>query len=396
MWRHVRLAFQLPLAPLAAIVILDGLRGPQVGAMNLAGVLPWIHWRGLVDGFAGGRQRILHGVSVHAAPHARPPWCRRLELAAPTAKQVVGRPPVRSFCGRTKRLPCGTAPGGLRGSSSPTSRRLRRGRLVPRCLLLRVSVSDRSVQLRAVVGLPAGSSRSRPAGLRGLQDEGLHPWTDGVPGCEMDLFAAKAGNMDCTFVSIVSTPVPTTTSGYSPTRQTSEMAQDPSRPASAGSRPARPGGAVLVLVFGALRTRGNGRPGGAVADSFLVHAGPAVVAAGGEPVFCDRSDPCAGPHGRLCCRPEPVVGVGLLEQGRGNPAPTGHGDSLLLYSRSSWIRHVARALQLSLPNELRRGGPRDAAVPDRPRLHGNRTAGLGSRLPPACRCLVASFWKSFS
>jgi ferredoxin len=39
---------QLPLLALACIVIWDGLRGPQVGAMNLAGVLPWIHWRGLV------------------------------------------------------------------------------------------------------------------------------------------------------------------------------------------------------------------------------------------------------------------------------------------------------------------------------------------------------------
>ena len=39
---------QLPLFVLAAIVILDGLFGPQVGAMNLAGVLPWIHWRGFL------------------------------------------------------------------------------------------------------------------------------------------------------------------------------------------------------------------------------------------------------------------------------------------------------------------------------------------------------------
>jgi hypothetical protein len=39
---------QLPMIALAAMVILDGLTGPQVGAMNLAGVLPWIHWRGLL------------------------------------------------------------------------------------------------------------------------------------------------------------------------------------------------------------------------------------------------------------------------------------------------------------------------------------------------------------
>jgi hypothetical protein len=47
-WRHARLALQLPLAVLAGLLIYDGLCGPPVGPMNLAGVLPWIHWRGLV------------------------------------------------------------------------------------------------------------------------------------------------------------------------------------------------------------------------------------------------------------------------------------------------------------------------------------------------------------
>jgi hypothetical protein len=47
-WRHARLALQLPLAALAGLVILDGLRGPQIAPLNLAGVLPWIHWRGLL------------------------------------------------------------------------------------------------------------------------------------------------------------------------------------------------------------------------------------------------------------------------------------------------------------------------------------------------------------
>jgi cytochrome c oxidase assembly factor CtaG/polyferredoxin len=47
-WRHARLAFQVPLLLLAAVVVYDGFRGPKVGAMNLAGVLPWIHWRGLL------------------------------------------------------------------------------------------------------------------------------------------------------------------------------------------------------------------------------------------------------------------------------------------------------------------------------------------------------------
>ncbi|MBV9489880.1 MAG: cytochrome c oxidase assembly protein [Verrucomicrobia bacterium] len=32
---------------LAVAVVIDGFWGPQVGPMNLAGVLPWVHWRGL-------------------------------------------------------------------------------------------------------------------------------------------------------------------------------------------------------------------------------------------------------------------------------------------------------------------------------------------------------------
>jgi len=47
-WRHARLALQMPVMALAGVVILDGLHGPQVGPMNLAGVVPWIHWRGLL------------------------------------------------------------------------------------------------------------------------------------------------------------------------------------------------------------------------------------------------------------------------------------------------------------------------------------------------------------
>ncbi len=47
-WRHARLALQLPLLLLALAVMIDGWRGPGVSAKNLAGVLPWIHWRGLL------------------------------------------------------------------------------------------------------------------------------------------------------------------------------------------------------------------------------------------------------------------------------------------------------------------------------------------------------------
>lgn len=47
-WRHSRTTLQIVLLLLAGVVIWDGLFGPELTPINLAGVLPWIHWRGLV------------------------------------------------------------------------------------------------------------------------------------------------------------------------------------------------------------------------------------------------------------------------------------------------------------------------------------------------------------
>ena len=46
--RVFRRTMQSVMLLLALAVILDGLLGPQISPMNLAGVLPWIHWRGFV------------------------------------------------------------------------------------------------------------------------------------------------------------------------------------------------------------------------------------------------------------------------------------------------------------------------------------------------------------
>ncbi len=47
-WPNTRRALQVVLLGLAAVIVLDGLAGPQIAPLNLAGVLPWVHWRGLV------------------------------------------------------------------------------------------------------------------------------------------------------------------------------------------------------------------------------------------------------------------------------------------------------------------------------------------------------------
>jgi hypothetical protein len=47
-WRHARSALALPLLLLAGLMVFDGLAGPQLAPKNLATVLVWIHYRGLV------------------------------------------------------------------------------------------------------------------------------------------------------------------------------------------------------------------------------------------------------------------------------------------------------------------------------------------------------------
>jgi cytochrome c oxidase assembly factor CtaG/polyferredoxin len=47
-WRLTRRVVQTLMLLVAVAVVVDGLTGPQVGAMNLAGVLPWVHWRGFL------------------------------------------------------------------------------------------------------------------------------------------------------------------------------------------------------------------------------------------------------------------------------------------------------------------------------------------------------------
>ncbi len=47
-WRHARTFLQSIFLGLAVLIMLDGWFGPQLAPLNLAGVLPWVHWRGFV------------------------------------------------------------------------------------------------------------------------------------------------------------------------------------------------------------------------------------------------------------------------------------------------------------------------------------------------------------
>lgn len=47
-WRHARTVLQSLLLGAGIVVMLDGFFGPQLAPKNMAGVLPWVHWRGFV------------------------------------------------------------------------------------------------------------------------------------------------------------------------------------------------------------------------------------------------------------------------------------------------------------------------------------------------------------
>jgi polyferredoxin len=47
-WRHSRTVLQALLLGAAILVMVDGFFGPQLAPKNMAGVLPWVHWRGFV------------------------------------------------------------------------------------------------------------------------------------------------------------------------------------------------------------------------------------------------------------------------------------------------------------------------------------------------------------
>ena len=47
-WKHARTSMQAVLLAVSALILFDGFWGPQLASKNLAGVLPWVHWRGFV------------------------------------------------------------------------------------------------------------------------------------------------------------------------------------------------------------------------------------------------------------------------------------------------------------------------------------------------------------
>jgi polyferredoxin len=255
-WRHARLLLQLPVAVLAAVLIYDGLCGPEVGPMNLAGVLPWIHWRGLLilgllalgNVFCLACPFLLpRTLARRFLPEGRawPRWLRSKWLAVVLLGLFLWAYEVFSLWDSpwwTAWLALGyfavafVIDGFFRGAAfckylCPIGQFNFVQSLVSP---LEVKVRDPEV---------CGDCHTKDC-IRGR---------DGIPGCELNLYQPrKSGNMDCTFCLDCVHACPHDNIAMSASAPGRDLWSDPAR-SGVGPFARRPDLAalVLVLVFGA-------------------------------------------------------------------------------------------------------------------------------------------------
>jgi cytochrome c oxidase assembly factor CtaG len=255
-WRHARLSLQLLAVIVAAAVIYDGFAGPQMAPMNLAGVLPWIHWRGLLMlGLLA-----LGNVFCLACPFTLPrrlasrwlppgrAWPRPLRnkwlavvllivfLWSYEAHSLWDRPAWTAAITMGYFLAAFAVDGLFRGASfckyvCP----------IGQFNFVQSLVSPWQVRVRQPAACDTCHTRDC---IRGRESH---------PGCQLDLFQPrKSGNMDCTFCLDCVQACPHDNVGILWSAAGQDLATDPFR-SGVGRFSQRPDLAVLVavLVFGA-------------------------------------------------------------------------------------------------------------------------------------------------
>jgi cytochrome c oxidase assembly factor CtaG/polyferredoxin len=255
-WRYARLCFQIPLLLLAVVMIYDGFHGPQVGAMNLAGVLPWVHWRGLVvlgllgagNVFCMGCPLLLPRTLTRRWLPARWNWPRFLRrkwlavallvlfLWAYEALALWDRPWLTAWLAVTYFIAAFVVDSLFRGASF--------------CKYVCPIGQFNFVQSLAS---PLEVKVRDPEICSSCYTHDCLGGRDGMPGCELRLFLPrKAGNMDCTACLDCVRACPHDNIGVSAVVPGAELWND--RPHSGVGRFAhRPdiAAVVVVLVFGA-------------------------------------------------------------------------------------------------------------------------------------------------
>jgi cytochrome c oxidase assembly factor CtaG len=255
-WRHARICLQLPLGLLAGLVVYDGLCGPEVGAMNLAGVLPWVHWRGLVvlgllaagNVFCMGCPFLLPRTIARRWLPARWSWPRRLRNKWPAVFLIV------AFLWAYEALALWDRPWWTAW--------LAVGYFVAALVidgLFRGAVFCKYLcpigQFNFVQSLvsPLEVKARDPAVCASCRTQDCIRGRDGIPGCELGLFLPrKAGNMDCTACLDCVHACPHDNVGLLAQTPGADLWND--RPRSGVGRFARRpdlAALVVVLVFGA-------------------------------------------------------------------------------------------------------------------------------------------------
>jgi cytochrome c oxidase assembly factor CtaG len=255
-WRHARLALQLPLLLLAGVVIYDGLSGPEVGPMNLAGVLPWIHWRGLLilgllvagNVFCMGCPFLLpRTLARRLLPRGRswPRWLRSKWLAVALlaiflwtyeAFSLWDSPWLTAWIAAGYFAAAFVIDGLFRGAAFCKY-------VCPIGQFNFVQSLASPLEVKAHDAAVCADCRTKDC-IRGR---------DGIPGCELHLFVPrKAGNLDCTFCLDCVHACPHDNIGIIASAPGTELWRDPQR-SGIGRFSRRPDIAalILLLVFGA-------------------------------------------------------------------------------------------------------------------------------------------------
>ena len=240
-WRHARVCLQFPLLLLAIVIVFDGFFGPPIAGMNLAGVLPWIHWRGLAG---AGTARLA---AMSSAWLARS--CCRGRLARRLRSATLSWPPLaqKQMAGgrAARRLSVGIR--GVRSLGQPLAHRRDRSgllraalpdrRSLSRCIVLQICLPDRPVQLRAIADLAAGNQGARPG--RVLDRAAPRIASAGATISPAASSASTSRESQATWIArsawIVFMPARTRTSASSRARRRPSSGTTLAVPASAGS-----------------------------------------------------------------------------------------------------------------------------------------------------------------